>query len=257
MQGKALSTEGPIERAAHFIKEAFNIVALTGAGISTSAGIPDFRSPESGFFNDPETMFLFTSWGFAQNPRGFYEMGKRLLPLFLNAKPTKAHLFLARLEKMGRLRCIITQNIDGLHQKAGSERVFEVHGNLRKGRCTGCKKECTLEEISRKIADNEIPPLCDGCKSIIRPNIILFGEPLPEGVFLEAVEELKRCDLLLVIGSSLVVYPVADIPLTALEHNAKLILLNRLPTQYDDRADVVLQMYIEEAIVKLQDVGGF
>ncbi len=252
-----MSTEKLIEKAARLIQEASHIVALTGAGISTSAGIPDFRSPESGLWNDPEKMFLFTSFGFASDPKGFYTLGQQLLPLFLNARPTKAHLFLAGLEKMGKLRCIITQNIDGLHQKAGSERVLEVHGNLRRCRCTGCGREFLLEEIARRLEAGEIPPVCDHCKSYIRPNIILFGEPLPDGVFEEGMKELRRCDLLLVIGSSLVVYPVAEMPLTAIEHNAGLILVNRLPTQYDRRADVVLQMPIEEAVERLQDLVAF
>lgn len=245
-----------VEKAASLIRETSYIVALTGAGVSTSAGIPDFRSPESGLWNDPEKAFFFTSEGFTHNPKGFYELGQQLLPLFLNAKPTRAHLFLARLEEIGKLKCTITQNIDGLHQKAGAQRVLEVHGNLRKGRCTGCGREFNLEEIARKIEDGEIPPICDSPEAnkshIIRPNIILFGEPLPEEVFQEAMEELNRCDLLLVIGSSLVVYPVADMPLTALEHNARLIILNRMPTQYDSRADVVLNMPIEEAIERLE-----
>ncbi|MDI6761356.1 MAG: Sir2 family NAD-dependent protein deacetylase [Candidatus Brocadiaceae bacterium] len=247
-----------IEKAGRLIQEASNIVALTGAGISTSAGIPDFRSPESGLWNDPEKMLLFTSLGFAHNPRGFYELGQQLLPLFINARPTKAHLFLARLEEMGRLRCVITQNIDGLHQEAGSKKVLEVHGSLREGRCIGCGKGSLLREMVRKMEGGEIPPLCDHCKSVIRPNIILFGEPIPQGVFQEAMEELRHCDLLLVIGSSLVVYPVAEMPLAAIEHNARLILLNRLPSQYDSRADVVLQMAIEEAVEEIQNtVGNF
>jgi NAD-dependent deacetylase len=246
------TTEELVEKVASLIRGASYMVALTGAGVSTSAGIPDFRSPESGLWNDPENMPLFTSLGFAQDPKGFYELGQRLLPLFLNARPTRAHLFLAELERIGKLKCIITQNIDGLHQKAGSKRVLEVHGNLREGRCTGCGKGYPIEDVVKKIERGEIPPLCDYCKAYIKPNIVLFGEPLPEAVLQEAVGELTRCDLLLVMGSSLVVYPVADMPLTALEHDARLVILNRLPTQYDNRADVVLQASIEEAIERLQ-----
>ncbi|MFN3467480.1 MAG: SIR2 family NAD-dependent protein deacylase [Candidatus Brocadiales bacterium] len=242
------------EKAGRLIREASYMVALTGAGVSTSAGIPDFRSPESGLWNDPEKMFLFTSLGFAHNPKGFYEFGRQLLPLFLNARPTKAHLFLARLEEMGKLRCVITQNIDGLHQKAGSKRVLEVHGSLSQGRCIGCGKESLLEEMVRKIEGGEIPPLCNHCKDVLRPNIVLFGEALPEGVFSEAEEELRHCDLLLVMGSSLVVYPVAEMPLVALEYNARFILLNCQPIQYDSQADVVLQTSIEEAVEKIRDL---
>ncbi len=247
-----MSIKELIKKTAKFIQEASYVVALTGAGISTSAGIPDFRSPGSGLFNDPEKLFLFTSFGFASDAKGFYKLGLQLLPTFLNAKPTRAHLFLAEQERMGKLKCVVTQNIDSLHQKAGSKKVLEVHGSLNRGKCIGCGKGFLLEEIARKLTGGEIPPLCGQCQCYIKPSIVLFGEPLPDGVFSEAEEELKRCDLLLVIGSSLLVYPVAELPVMAIEHCAKLVLINHQPTEYDHRADVVLQTSIEEAIQEIQ-----
>lgn len=237
-----------IERAARIVNESSRIVALTGAGISTAAGIPDFRSPESGLWRDPEIMTLLSSWGFASDPKGFYEFGRQILPNFLKAEPTRAHRFLAYLEGLGKLFCVITQNIDGLHQKAGSRRVLEVHGSLRTGRCAGCPRQFTLEDITEKMElYHEIPPTCQDCHAPIRPNIVLFGEGLPEETYKEALKTLGQCDLLLVMGSSLVVYPVADMPRIALGHHSRLIIINLQPTQYDPYADCVINMPLEEA----------
>ncbi len=254
-----MSTDREIERAASIIKESKAIVSLTGAGISTSAGIPDFRSPEEGLWQkDPSKMMLFTDVGFATDPRGFYEFGKELLPSFQGARPTLAHRFLARLEREGfGLGRVITQNIDGLHQRAGSKNVIEMHGGLSTGRCTGrtCSKEFTLEDILQKM-EEELPPLCPQCRAVIRPNIVLFGEALPEEAYQRALESLKDCDLLLVMGSSLVVYPVADMPEVAMGHGARLVIINLQPTQYNGRADVVINSSLDEAARKLVKALG-
>lgn len=242
-----------IEQAASIIKESKSIVSLTGAGIGTSAGIPDFRSPDEGLWQkDPSKMILFTDVGFASDPKGFYEFGRELLPRFQDAQPTLAHHFLARLGKENKLKCVITQNIDGLHQKAGSKNVIEMHGGLSTGRCTGdtCAREFTLEELAEKM-EEELPPLCPDCRALIRPNIILFGEALPDKAYQRALEFLKNCDLLLVMGSSLVVYPVADMPGIAQEQGARLIIINLQPTQYDSRADVFIHLPLDAAVEKL------
>lgn len=248
-----MSIDRTIEKAASIIRQSDFAVSLTGAGISTSAGIPDFRSPGEGLWEkDPSKMSLFTATGFASDPRGFYEFGKELLPVFHNARPTLAHRLLSRLEAKGRLRCVITQNIDSLHQRAGSKNVIEVHGNLSRGRCTSdkCAMEFTLDEISRMM-DIEIPPLCPGCHAVIRPNIVLFGEALPEEACQRAIEAMRCCDLLIVMGSSLVVYPVADMPWIALEHGARLIMINLQPTHYDGRADVLIHLPLDVAAERL------
>ncbi|MCQ4574920.1 MAG: Sir2 family NAD-dependent protein deacetylase [Candidatus Brocadiales bacterium] len=250
-----------IESVASIIKESRGIVSLTGAGISTSAGIPDFRSPEEGLWaKDPSKMMLFTDVGFASNPKGFYEFGREILPGFQNARPTLAHRFLSRLEQEDSfgLKCVITQNIDGLHQKAGSKNVMEMHGGLSTGRCTSrtCPKEFGLEDIIRRVEEGELPPLCPECGAVIRPDIVLFGEELPGGAYQRAVEYLKHCDLLLVMGSSLVVYPVADMPEVAMGHGARLIIINLQPTQYDSRADAAIRLPLDEAAEKLMETLG-
>ncbi len=254
-----MSTDSEIERTAAAIREARSIVSLTGAGISTSAGIPDFRSPDEGLWSkDPSKMMLFTDVGFAADPKGFYEFSRELLPVFQRARPTPAHRLLSRLDTEGfGLKCVITQNIDGLHQKAGSREVVEVHGSLNTGRCTdgSCAKRFTFDELAKKI-EAEIPPTCPDCRSVIRPDIVLFGETLPEAAYRSAIEFLESCDLLLVMGSSLVVYPVADMPAVALEHGAKLIIINLQPTHYDSRADVAIGSPLDVAAEKLAGALG-
>jgi NAD-dependent deacetylase len=253
-----LSTDSNIEKAASIIKESKSIVSLTGAGISTSAGIPDFRSPDEGLWQkDPSKMMLFTDAGFMGDPKDFYEFGRELLPRFQDARPTLAHRFLSRLEGESKIKCIITQNIDGLHQKAGSKNVIEVHGGFSTGRCTGgaCKREFTLEEMVKEM-EEQIPPLCPDCHALIRPNIVLFGEALPEKAYQRAIASLENCDLLLVMGSSLVVYPVADMPGIAQEHGARLIMINLQPTRYDSHADVFIHLPLDVAVEKLAEALG-
>jgi len=248
-----LNTDRKIEKAASIIRESKSMVSLTGAGISTAAGIPDFRSPDEGLWQkDPSKMMLFTDVGFMSDPKGFYEFGRELLPRFQDARPTLAHRFLSRLEAEGKLKCVITQNIDGLHQRAGSKNIVELHGGLSTARCTGgaCKREFTLEEMVKE-TEERLPPLCPDCHALIRPNIVLFGEALPEEAYRKALESLGNCDLLLVMGSSLVVYPAADMPGIAQEHGARLIIINLQPTRYDSRADVFIHLPLDVAVEKL------
>lgn len=253
-----LNTDRKIEKAASIIKESKSIVSLTGAGISTAAGIPDFRSPDEGLWQkDPSKMVLFTDVGFMSDPKGFYEFGRDLLPRFQDARPTLAHRFLSRLEVEGKLKCVITQNIDGLHQTAGSRNVVELHGGLSTARCTSgaCAREFTLEELIKEM-EERLPPLCPDCHALIRPNIVLFGEAIPEEAYRRAIESLENCDLLLVMGSSLVVYPAADMPGIAQGRGARLIIINLEPTQYDSCADVFVHLPLDVAVEKLTEALG-
>lgn len=230
-----------IEKAAEIIRSSQSIVAITGAGISTEAGIPDFRSPGTGIWNRVDPMITFSSWGFRLRPKAFYKIGLELLPPFLNAEPTYAHLFLARLEERNKISCIVTQNIDGLHQKAGSKKVVEIHGNLRTGHCIRCKREYTLEEVYQKIEKGEIPPRCEGCRKPIKPDIVLFGDPIPYDDFLRAEAAVSESDLLMIMGSSLEVYPVAGLPRAAVDRGTKVIIMNLEPTPFDRNAALVLR----------------
>lgn len=224
-----------IQKAADIINRSEKIAVITGAGISTEAGIPDFRSPGTGLWNRIDPMFAFSSWGFKLRPKAFYKLGLELIPPFLTAVPTEAHLFLARVEKLKKSCLIITQNIDGLHQKAGSRNVVEIHGSLRRGFCTKCRREFSLEEIKLK-TERELPPRCNRCKKPIKPDIVLFGDPISAECFQKAQQALHECDLLLIVGSSLEIYPVAGLPNIAVQRGVSIIIINLEPTPYDAEA---------------------
>lgn len=220
------------ETILHTIKNGGKVVVLTGAGISTESGIPDFRSP-GGIWNKFNPA-IFSSDVLYKNPKKFYESSLKLLEFLYsvkNAKPNKAHIILAKMEAKGYISSVITQNIDGLHNKAGSKKVYEVHGNLEEGYCTSCGIKVTFNLLIEKILSKEFPPRCDKCSGILRPNIILFGDLLPYS-FLDATEEVKNSGLLIIIGSSLEVTPVNSLPY----ESKKFIIINECRTYFDSMA---------------------
>ena len=231
---------------ANFLLSAQRTIILTGAGISTEAGIPDFRSPGTGLWEKLDSQKVFSAEAFTRHPEIFYQQGLKLLLTWQNAQPTKAHFFLARMEKKKIIRAIITQNIDGLHQKAGSRKVYEIHGNLREGTCQNCYRKYPLKEILKKLPQ-QMPPRCDSCGEILKPDVVFFGDPLPED-FHRAEEEVIQSDFLWVIGSSLVVEPAASLPALALERGAKLAIVNLQPTPYEQQANLVIHSRIGETI---------
>ncbi|MGH9854732.1 MAG: SIR2 family NAD-dependent protein deacylase [Blastocatellia bacterium] len=231
----------PLEQATALICESRRIVAFSGAGISTEAGIPDFRS-QGGFWEDEELMALMSSSGFRRDPAAFYQASLQMLPNIHRAEPTAAHRLLAELEVRGKLTAVITQNIDGLHQAAGSQTVYEIHGNFRTGHCVTCRAAYKMSDFYHQIERGEIKlPACIKCQSPVKPDVALFGDLLPFDVWDRAVEATQRCDLMLALGSSLIVYPAAQLPQTAISHGAKLIIVNREPTDYDAMASVVIR----------------
>ncbi len=232
-------TNEEIKIARQLIEESNKICVFTGAGISVDSGIPDFRS-EGGLWDryDPHEYGTYES--FMQDPSKFWTMGQELAEVMLKASPNPAHQAVAELESRGKLLGVITQNIDNLHQAAGNTNVIELHGNYLKAYCMECKKVYVGEEIHRRVVDGEIPPLCDACGGVLKSEAILFGEPMPEEPMSEAVEICKETDLMLVIGSSLTVYPAAFLPQLAKNNGAKIILINIAGTNRDDIADLVL-----------------
>ncbi len=231
----------PLEQAVALIRASRCIVAFSGAGISTEAGIPDFRS-KGGLWENEELMELMSSTGFRRDPAAFYQASLQMLPNIHRAEPTAAHRLLAELEAQGKLTAVITQNIDGLHQAAGSQTVYEIHGNFRTGHCVNCRAAYQMSDFYRQIELGEIKlPACIKCQSPIKPDVVLFGDLLPFDVWDRAVEATQRCDLMLALGSSLVVYPAAQLPQTAISNGAKLIIVNREPTDYDAMASVVIR----------------
>jgi len=230
-----------IEQARVLIHKANRIVAFSGAGISTEAGIPDFRG-KGGLWEDQKLMELMSAGGFRRDPVAFYRASLQTLPNIHRAEPTAAHRLVARLEAQGKLSAVVTQNIDGLHQAAGSQTVYEIHGNFRTGRCVDCRAAYEMAAFYDRIERGEIElPLCSECRSPIKPDVVLFGDLLPFDVWDRAVEASRSCDLMLVLGSSLIVYPAAELPKLAVMNGAKLIIVNREATDYDPMASVVIR----------------
>lgn len=226
-------------------------VALTGAGISTPSGIPDFRSTRDGLWEryDPYEVASLTS--FRYDPTKFFNWVRPLIKDIYNAQPNPAHIGLASLEQAGNIQVVITQNIDALHQRAGSKNVLEVHGSLRTATCIHCYHTFDASSFMQKFLDTEELPHCPECNDILKPDLILFGEQLPARTWLKAQEASKNCDLMIVAGSSLEVLPVAGLPMRALENGAHLILINHSETYLDVRADVVLHEDLDVIIPEI------
>jgi NAD-dependent deacetylase len=233
-------TQSAIDFAAELFRHAKHAVSLTGAGLSTPSGIPDFRSTGTGLWSRDEPMEVASLSTFRTAPERFYKWFRPLASQIYNAQPNPAHIALARLEKAGRIHSIITQNIDMLHQKAETQTVIEMHGTMQTLTCTQCYHKVQSALYLDTFVENGKIPRCPRCGSILKPDVILFGEQLPQAAWYKAQREARQCDLMLVIGSSLEVLPVAGLPMQALDRGAHLIIVNNVPTYLNVRADVVL-----------------
>lgn len=246
-----------IDAVADMIWKAGRVVVFTGAGVSTESGIPDFRSP-GGLWDrfDPDD---FTIGKFLRSAQTRRKQWRILIAggALAEAQPNRAHLAVAELEKIGKLNCVITQNIDNLHQKAGNapEKVYELHGNMRWLKCLSCGDRVSVSEMFRETALQEMDgfPFCAKCQGLMKPDVIFFGEALPEKTLRDATWQARNCDLLLVIGSSLVVYPAAYMPMYAKDAGARLVIINRDETPYDSEADVLLQGSAGEIMSRILD----
>ncbi len=232
-----------IERLAQLIVESKKIIVFTGAGISTESGIPDFRSP-GGIWSryDPED---FTIQKFLSSPAARKTIWKMSVEggLLAEAEPNLAHYAIAELYQLGKLDCVITQNIDNLHQKAGvpEDKVFELHGNVGWVVCLSCCRRFPMPEVLQKIKEGIEVPDCPDCQGILKPDAVFFGEALPQETLQEAIHRAQNCDLFIVIGSTLIVYPAAYIPTYAREAGAKLAIVNLTHTPFDHYAKVVIR----------------
>jgi NAD-dependent deacetylase len=220
---------------AHEIKHAKRAVALTGAGISAESGLGTFRGKD-GLWNKYDPAEVASIEAFSQNPRKFWEFAREIGWILLTAKPNAAHIALAELEAMKRLDCVITQNVDGLHQRAGSKRVIEIHGNAGRISCTRCSAEYATEKIVDRIAEQDMP-ICDRCGGPLKPDVVLFGEPLPKKAFDQTLKKVRSADLLLAVGTSLEVYPAASLPEIAKKSGATIISIDSERTSGDDLCD--------------------
>jgi NAD-dependent deacetylase len=237
--------------AVNFLRQSRCAVALTGAGISTPSGIPDFRSPTSGLWRDVDPLEVATIYAFRHRPQAFYDWIQPLARLTVAAQPNPAHLALARLEAHGPLQSVITQNIDMLHTKAGSQVIYEVHGHLREATCLNCYHLYDATPILAEFIATGAVPLCAGCGGVLKPNVILFGEQLPVKILQQAQQAARNCDLMLVIGSSLEVAPAGDLPLLAKKAGARIIIVNYEPTHLDYLADVVIHADVVDVLPQL------
>jgi NAD-dependent deacetylase len=227
---KALATD---------LQKAQNIVAFTGAGISAESGIPTYRG-EGGLWTKYDSSKYASIGYFLQDPSYYWNFFKDVrYPILKKVKPNKAHLALFEMEKAGNLKTVVTQNIDGLHQEAGSSSVIELHGTTRTIICMDCSKKYTLGEAFAKLK-KQIPPHCSKCDGILRPDVVFFGEMLDPQILQDAYQAAGSCDFLLAVGSSLVVYPAADIPFRAKQAGAKLAIINKGSTPLDSVADHVI-----------------
>ena len=228
-----------ISQALDLLRSSERVVAFTGAGISTESGISDFRSP-GGVWDRYRVVTYQEFIADAEKRRGYWRMKSELFREMGGARPNRAHLALFRLESMGKLECIVTQNIDGLHQDAGSSpgKVIEIHGTNRSAYCLGCNEKWPIEEIQARLESEGYDPRCRGCGGLIKPSTVSFGQSMPEDRMQRAMKAAGECDLMLMIGSSLQVEPAASIPPAAARGGARLIFINRTPTPWDHIADV-------------------
>lgn len=238
------------------IRDSSRIVILTGAGISTASGISDFRSP-GGVWDryDPEDLNFQSFLGSEESRKIYWKFHRDFALPMKRAKPNAAHYALVELERMGKLERIVTQNVDNLHQRAGSspEKIIEIHGTAFKVRCLECGADFNRDEIDQRLDGGEEVPRCDFCRGLLKPATISFGQPMPEKETTESFEMARACDFFVVLGSSLVVYPAASLPLEAVNSGAKLAIVNLTSTPYDSYAELVIHARCDEVMGEVMD----
>lgn len=241
-------SEDPSELVSDLIIKSERCVFFTGAGISVASGIPDFRSP-GGIWSryDPEDFTYQKFLASEENRRKRWRMFKETTAMF-KASPNPAHQAISELEKLGKVDCVITQNVDNLHQAAGSSKVIELHGNAQWILCMDCNARFGRDEIQGRLEAGEEIPACSVCGGMLKSATVLFGEPMPEKETREAFERSRASDLFIVVGSSLVVQPAASMPVYAKHAGASLVIINLAPTMMDQFADVVIQGEASEAL---------
>jgi NAD-dependent deacetylase len=226
---------------------------MTGAGVSTASGIPDFRS-EDGLWTEYDPQEFHVS-RFRADPEGFWRDRAELVEEMFGdgVEPNAAHEALARLETGGVLDGLVTQNVDGLHQAAGSEDPVEIHGNGRRVVCTGCNRRQDADPVFKRVREGTVPPTCDHCDEVLKPDVVLFGEQLPDHALFRAQSLSESADTYLVVGSSLAVEPAASLPRTAAERGATIVVVNLEETAISDRAEYDFRADVTEALPRLAD----
>ena len=241
-----------VERLAELVAESSCTVALTGAGISVPSGIPDFRTPGTGIWENVDPMKVAHIDAFRSDPARFWSFYRPRLHSLGGIDPNPAHEALAELERRGLLQAVVTQNIDMLHTRAGSERVIEVHGSIRSASCQTCDASYELAAVEA-LFDEEGIAVCAACTSLVKPDVVLFGELLPAEAMAEAETLASEADLLLCVGSSLEVYPVAGLPAVTRASGGKVAIVTKGPTPYDGEAAVRLDGDVADQLPQLVD----
>ena len=244
-------SEQLIVQAAGLWRQARSVVALTGAGVSTGSGIPDFRSPQAGLWARVDPMGVASQTTFRYRPETFFAWVRPLANQIRQAEPNAGHRALAQLEAQGKLHALITQNIDELHRRAGSQNVLELHGSLATATCVRCQRLWPGDDILKAFLADGGLPYCPVCGGLLKPNVTLMGEELPAATLRMARQAVQRCDLMLVAGSSLEVMPAGLLPVEAVNHGAQLIIVNQEPTFVDERASVVIRADVNYALPSL------
>lgn len=245
------SLENKIEKFAELIIDSKNVVVLTGAGMSTESGIPDFRSPDTGLWTKVDPEKYATIHSYVANPGKNLKMMLELGTKIFRAKPNSGHKALTKLQKIGKLVGVLTQNVDGLHQKARTQNIVELHGTVNEAKCMRCKRVFPITEMINQVMKGATSPSCGICFGLLKPNAIFFGEPLESETLMKADEMIADCDLLIVLGSSLLVYPVAFYPHKAVSLGAKLAIINIQETDVDHDAEVVIHERIGDTLPKI------
>lgn len=228
-----------VELAAQLLRSARHGLAVTGAGVSAESGIPTFRG-EGGVWTKYDPVKVSSIESFLADPASYWQVSRERGRVALAARPNPGHVALAALEARGRLVAIVTQNTDGLHQAAGTKRVIELHGSGKTVECLECGRREPRADVQARL-EVEMPPRCQACGgSVLKPTVVLFGEAMPAAAVQEAYDLANQTDVVMVVGSSLVVYPAADVPLAALRAGARMIVVNAEPTPFDRLANVVI-----------------
>jgi len=251
-----LEIEKLVQQTADAITKSRQAVVFTGAGISTPSGIPDFRGEKEGLWQRYDPIRVASLTAFLRTPYIFYDWFRPLFLTSWSAAPNPAHHGVAQLENMGIVKSVVTQNIDGLHQKAGSQKVIELHGSALTFTCPGCRSTVPSASVHEKFTSGEKIPLCDRCRTVIKPDVVLFEEPLPMQAWQEAEQESLQADLMLVIGSSLEVYPASTIPQNAVLHGCSLVINNLTSTPLNRHASLCIPLDAAEFIPALVERLG-
>ncbi len=246
-----------ISQGTRMVKETEKILVFSGAGLSTESGIPDFRSPGGLWSKYDPSDFYFDRIVSDEKARiKYWQMSTESYQTMKKAVPNRAHLAIKTLEKRGKLIAIVTQNIDSLHHRAGNspDKIIEIHGTAFSVSCLKCGKKYDRDEIEQRIQSGVRVPYCDQCSGILKPETISFGQAMPQDKMERAIAYAEECELCIVLGSSLVVYPAASVPAHAVETGAKLMIINRDVTPLDHRADLVIHESVSETLGQMLEM---